>query len=54
MDTAELAERWENWDEEAIDSFRVQFQVIDLNQDGLIDFHELYVRILSGISHNSS
>ena len=39
--TAELALKWKNWDEETIDGFRVQFQVIDLNQDGLIDFKEL-------------
>ena len=45
LSTAELAKKWENWDEAAIDGFRIQFQIIDLNEDGLIDFNELYVRI---------
>lgn len=45
LSTTELVKKWENWDEATIDGFRIQFQIIDLNEDGLIDFNELYVRI---------
>jgi len=38
--TKELQKRWK-WDEVTINSYRLQFRVIDLNEDGLIDFQEL-------------
>ena len=43
MTSAEISKKWEKWDETTIDKFRVQFQLIDMNEDGLIDFFELYV-----------
>ena len=42
MTTGEIKKKWQKWDEGTIDSYRLQFRVIDLNEDGLIDFHELY------------
>ena len=43
--TKELKKHWPKWDEATIDSYRLQFRVIDLNEDGLIDFNELYVAL---------
>ena len=42
-----LKKHWPKWDKAtiAIDSYRLQFCVIDLNEDGLIDFNELYVAL---------
>ena len=42
MTTGEIKKKWQKWDEGTIDAYRLQFRVIDLNEDGLIDFHELY------------
>lgn len=39
--TKELRKKWPKMDEDAIDSYRLQFRIIDLNEDGLIDFKEL-------------
>lgn len=39
--TEELKKKWAKWDEATFDSHRLQFRVIDLNEDGLIDFNEL-------------
>lgn len=41
MTTVEIKKKWQKWDEVTIDSYRLQFRVIDINEDGLIDFHEL-------------
>ncbi len=41
MNTNELRNTWKKWDAETIDGYRLQFRVIDLNEDGLIDFGEL-------------
>ena len=43
MTTIEIKKKWRKWDEATIDSYRLQFRVIDINEDGLIDFHELYI-----------
>lgn len=43
MTTVEIKKKWHEWDEATIDSYRLQFRVIDINEDGLIDFHELYL-----------
>ena len=42
LTTVEIKKKWRHWDEATIDSYRLQFRVIDINEDGLIDFHELY------------
>ena len=42
MTTVEIKKKWQKWDEGTIDSYRLQFRVIDINEDGLIDFNELY------------
>lgn len=39
--TRELGKKWREWDEATINSYRLQFRAIDLNEDGLIDFKEL-------------
>lgn len=42
IDTKTLNQKLSNkWDEQTIDTYRLQFRVIDLNEDGLIDFKEL-------------
>ena len=41
MTTVEIKKKWQKWDEVTIDSYRLQFRIIDINEDGLIDFHEL-------------
>ena len=41
MTMVEIKKKWHEWDEATIDSYRLQFRVIDINEDGLIDFHEL-------------
>ena len=41
MSTTDITKKWEKWDEATIDRFRVQFQLLDINEDGLIDFMEL-------------
>ncbi len=43
MSTNELRKTWEKWDAETIDSYRLRFRIIDLNEDGLINFGELWV-----------
>lgn len=43
LSCAEISKKWERWDEADIDRFRIQFQIIDANEDGMIDFDELYV-----------
>ncbi len=45
LSSDDISKKWSKWDEPAIDRFRVEFQMIDINEDGLIDFTELYVRI---------
>merc|ERR1711881_691418 len=35
------AKRFLNWDAEDIGDFKIQFEVFDLNRDGLIDFKEM-------------
>lgn len=47
MTTADIKKKWQKWDEATIDSYRIQFRVIDINEDGLIDFHELYIQQIS-------
>merc|ERR1719342_464423 len=37
------AARFPNWDHEDIGDFKIQFEVFDLNRDGLIDFKELNI-----------
>lgn len=37
----DLKSQWKEWDEATIDGYRLQFRVIDLNDDGFIDFNEL-------------
>lgn len=39
--TRELGKKCRKWDEATINSYRLQFRAIDLNEDGLIDFKEL-------------
>ncbi|XP_064392373.1 uncharacterized protein LOC135340017 [Halichondria panicea] len=39
--TKELNKRWPKWDEATLDNYKLQFRIIDLNEDGLIDFKEL-------------
>ena len=34
------------WKDATIESYRLQFRIIDLNGDGLIDFTEMYISVL--------
>ena len=37
----ELCEKWKQWDQVTIENYRLQFSMIDTDNDGLIDFMEL-------------
>lgn len=38
------------WKDATIESYRLQFRIIDLNGDGLIDYKEMYVQCIA--KHN--
>ena len=41
MNLNDIKQRWKIWNDQTIDSYRLQFRAIDINNDGLIDFKEL-------------
>ena len=47
----DMAEKYPMWEYDDLMDLKAQFQTFDVNQDGLIDFTELWVIIFSLFTH---